>query len=389
MGTGKTSYAIQKMNEDADGRYIYITPYLSEVQRIKEQCENKRFYEPVNKGGGKLDNLHKLLREGKNIASTHALFRNYNDITKELINIGGYTLILDEVVDVVEQLKLQKDDLPTILESGFAEVRDNFLVWIKDDYQGEYNFVRDIAKNGNLVVVNNIVLMWTFPIDIFKSFKEVYVLSYLFHAQIQKYYYDFYNMKYEYYDVKNKDGRYYLVEKQEGIDTSDKSNIAKNINILQDDKLNSIGNNYYNLSSTWFSKPENKDFLVILKNNLYNYFCNKTKAKSKQIMWTTFKNYKSKLKGKGYTKSFAPVNARATNKYVDRNIVAYCVNVFLNPLIKQFFLGNGIKVNEDDYALSEMLQFIWRSAIRVNKPITIYIPSSRMRELLEHWMGDR
>ncbi|MNR36774.1 hypothetical protein D3C85_1547400 [compost metagenome] len=40
------------------------------------------------------------------------------------------------------------------------------------------------------------------------------------------------------------------------------------------------------------------------------------------------------------------------------------------------------------YALSEMVQFIWRSRIRDGKEINLYIPSKRMRELLKEWLND-
>ena len=38
--------------------------------------------------------------------------------------------------------------------------------------------------------------------------------------------------------------------------------------------------------------------------------------------------------------------------------------------------------------MSEMLQFLWRSAIREGKEINVYIPSIRMRKLLEQWIKD-
>ena len=68
--------------------------------------------------------------------------------------------------------------------------------------------------------------------------------------------------------------------------------------------------------------------------------------------------------------------------------MAYTVNRFLNPLVTQFFKLAGVEIDEDAYALSEMLQFIWRSAIRDGRPITIYIPSFRMRRLLEKWIDE-
>ena len=66
--------------------------------------------------------------------------------------------------------------------------------------------------------------------------------------------------------------------------------------------------------------------------------------------------------------------------------MAYCVNYFLNPLIKNYFITFGVRIEEDKCALSEMLQWIWRSAIREGKDITIYVPSMRMRTLLLDWM---
>jgi Zn-dependent alcohol dehydrogenase len=50
MGSGKTSYAIQKMIEDTQNNYIYITPFLTEVQRIKDQCKDRKFMSLLTKG---------------------------------------------------------------------------------------------------------------------------------------------------------------------------------------------------------------------------------------------------------------------------------------------------------------------------------------------------
>ncbi len=46
-----------------------------------------------------------------------------------------------------------------------------------------------------------------------------------------------------------------------------------------------------------------------------------------------------------------------------------------------------MSIQEDTYALSEMLQFIFRSAIRDGKEIELYIPSFRMRQMLKEWIG--
>jgi hypothetical protein len=83
---------------------------------------------------------------------------------------------------------------------------------------------------------------------------------------------------------------------------------------------------------------------------------------------------------------FIPSNAKATNDYRRVASVAYLVNVFYNPLIKSYFESMDVPVYEDLYALSQMVQWIWRSRIREKEPITVYIPSERMRGLLKRWL---
>ena len=73
MGTGKSSCAINLMNEDTEHNYIYITPYLDEADRIAKACSGRRFMTPQHNGVGKLKSLHQLLANKMNIASTHAL----------------------------------------------------------------------------------------------------------------------------------------------------------------------------------------------------------------------------------------------------------------------------------------------------------------------------
>ena len=142
-----------------------------------------------------------------------------------------------------------------------------------------------------------------------------------------------------------------------------------------------------------------------MKQNLTNYYKNIVNAKSDTIAWSTFKDFKPFLTDKGrkntrpltaderkfpdkskHLQCFIPVNSRATNMYSDRYNLAYLVNVYPHPSVVKFFCKKDIEVNSDSYALSEMLQWIWRSRIRNGLPVNIYIPSSRMRNLLEQWL---
>lgn len=396
MGKGKSSWAIQMMNDNADRNYVYITPFLSEVERIKTQCTSSKFYEPLQRGKGKRDSLHKLLATGRNIASTHALFRTSTEITRELVRNGEYVLILDEVMDVVEQLQLKVGDIKILLSQGLITIGENgIIVWNDEnfDYDSRYDDVRDMAKNNSLIYVNDKILMWNFPIQVFSAFNEVYILTYKFSGQVQRYYYDFHNIEYNYNTIIGEYGNYQLkhLDNLEQLrEYDDFESLRPLINILDHDKLNNIGDGKFSLSSGWFDRNNNANssvLLDVLQKNIYNYFRNISKAKSNDLLWTTLKESRPKLSGNGYSKGFLSCNIRATNDYGDRHNLAYCINVFLNPLISTYFTDRGVDVNEEDYALSEMLQWIWRSAIRNGKSINVYIPSSRMRYLLMDYLG--
>lgn len=388
MGTGKTTWAIQQMQEDNNNNYIYITPYLSEIQRIKKSVTNKKFYEPLNFGKGKLDSLHNLIIQNKNIASTHSLFKMATEETIKLLKANSYILILDEVMNVVEEVNLKRDDIDLLLKNELIIIeKDNKVLWNKDkiELDTQYNLLKNMCLNENIFYVNNTLLMWTFPIKIFKAFKDVYVLTYLFKGQIQRYYYDLYNINYKYHSVKldRKINKCTLINY---IEKYNMKQISNNINILLNDKINNIGLDDYSLSKSWFTKSKNKILIKQLKKNVENYFRNKIKGKSKINMWTTYKDYKNKLIGKGYTNGFVSLNCRATNDYIDKENLVYCANIFLNPIIKQFFIDKKVDVDEDIFALSELIQWVWRSRIRNNQSINIYIPSQRMRNLLINWL---
>lgn len=58
MGSGKTSAAINLMNNAGnDQNFIFITPYLNEVERIKKSVNNRQMYEPKVKKKGTKHNI--------------------------------------------------------------------------------------------------------------------------------------------------------------------------------------------------------------------------------------------------------------------------------------------------------------------------------------------
>ncbi|UML51007.1 hypothetical protein MKS87_11480 [Bacillus subtilis] len=394
MGSGKTSAAIDMINNSGtDENFIFITPYLDEVDRIKKSISSKQIYEPKVKKKGdktqyKFESFHELLSQNKNIVATHNLFKNANDETKELILSGNYTLILDEVMEVVEQLRVKKHDLTTLFESKLIYVEDGFVKWNeeKKDYETRYDDIRDMALNNNLMYFKDNILIWNFPADIFKLFKEVYILTYMFDAQIQRYYYDINNIKYQKYVSEFIDGQYRFTKHNTEYESILKAQLRNKIKIYEGN-LNTVGQLDYSLSSNWY-KNKSPYTIKKVKNNVFNYFNNIVKSSSDEAMWTTYSEHKNKIKGNGYTKGFVSCNARATNDFKHKKHLVYTINRYVNTVLYNYFKEKyQISIDQDAFALSELVQWIWRSAIRDGEEITLYIPSLRMRELLIGWLN--
>ena len=407
-GYGKSSWAIQYMNDNEDISFIYITPFLDEVKRIKEECTRRIFKEPIQNGNGKMENLLTLLSEGTNIATTHALFKNMDERCIQYLKNNEYVLIMDEVVDVVQEVDIKKDDIDMLIRDGKIKVLDdNRIIWIGENYDGSFNKYKLHLKNGDCYLFQNSIIMWTFPTKILKLFKHTYILTYLFEGSLQCNYYQMNNIKYEYKSVRKIEKealgeprpRYELCEfyiPKIGLELRNKIHIYEG-------KLNDIGKSKDKrinpLSKSWYEKKgKTNERCELIKNNMYNYFFNICKSKSQENMWVTFKDYKSKCGGKGFkgrdikmadgsikNTCFVPLNSRATNEFRHKKYLAYGINRFMSPILKNFFLSKGVEVDEEMYVLSEFIQWIWRSAIRDGNDIYIYIPSERMRSILNKY----
>ena len=52
-----------------------------------------------------------------------------------------------------------------------------------EGYNGRYNDLMKRAMTGELFYLNNTMLLYSYPIELLRSFEDVYVLTYMFAAQ--------------------------------------------------------------------------------------------------------------------------------------------------------------------------------------------------------------
>ena len=77
---------------------------------------------------------------------------------------------------------------------------------------------------------------------------------------------------------------------------------------------------------------------------------------------------------------------RGTNDYSQCSTLIYLYDQHPNPSLVNWLDAGGVNFS-DKYALTELIQWIWRSRVRNNQPITIYMPSERMRKILDNWLS--
>lgn len=369
------------MNSNREKKFLYITPYLTEVDRIESGCKEMNFMQPDADPCKSVD-LLSLLREGRNIATTHALFDQVNDLHLQAVLKYRYTLVIDERYYVLNEIGVKNDDVRSIIDLRLIEQLDNHrVVWANKRYTGVFNQIKSEFKNRDVYLYRNMLFSMV-PIKVFDAFEDVYIITYMFEGQLMSRYFKLYNRVYSYlYVDKNHD----FVDYDTGINNV--SGFKDLITVVDKYEMNRVGKEYRSLSHGWFLRKENSKQIEEIQKNTYNFFRNIARVKSNKVLWTTYKDVKNKLKGAGYTKGFVVHNVRATNMYSDRTAVAYLLNKYYNPVIKGFFKEMGLDIDENVFALSEMIQFIWRSAIRNGEPIICYIPSKRMRSLFIDWLN--
>lgn len=415
-GVGKTHRAIEMMCVDENSRYIFVSPYLSEIERVIDESEDTygvKFKEPISRDFGdkkisKTADFRRLLQEGVNIATTHVLFEGLGSEEYGLIKKGGYKMVLDEVLQVVKVLSYNMKDfeyMSMMKVMKKSDHDDDLYVCTDEEYAGSISGIKrllKLAKNNGIHRYgdsnNNFTFIWLFSAELFESLDGVTILTYMFEGQAMEAYLNMNGLEYEKIGCTRENGFGAYTE-------SSQKEVKKLIKILDKPRYNELGRkNSTKYSSSWWKKAGTSE-VDLLKSQMRGFF---RTGNSKESMWTVFKGgnigerqevingeiitskvgkNEKKLMGKGYAKGFVSITARATNKYAHKARLAYMANIYVNPIIGNYTTKKGFKIDQDKFALSELIQWVYRSRVRNGEPIEIFIPSIRMRTLLQEWLN--
>lgn len=267
------------MNNHPYDLFIFATPYLDEIKRIKAST-TATFYDPQNfqrtdlLGGNagsksKLEDFNDLLAMGRNIVTTHRTFCNASQETIRILQDNNYNLIIDESVDVLLPLNdivdtsencVNKKDTELMKSNGLIQIDEDCRVrWtggslpIDGDERHKYCEVQRHADNGTLLLIDEKFFVWEFPVDVFKSMESIMILTYMVEGSYMGAYLKLHNMEYDKVSVAGSYGKGFEL-KPYGIDMEQRNLLRKLITIYHDDPPVDYGP----LSVTWYRRNVEK-----------------------------------------------------------------------------------------------------------------------------------
>ena len=436
MGTGKTNKIIEQIRTSKHPVLILVERQ-SEVDRIKDALGadivsvREEFEDEDTEHSSCSGALEVLADTGKHLVSTHQLMRYWSDRFLRSVKVQGYELIIDEALTGILQVdEVPHSDISLFLESDSLRIKENskperIVAGLQDEdghcLPTKYRQLERRVRNKTVYLYTqrndagkpHYRLIETLRLDIWDSFRKIWVLTYKFSGSLLKYYLDLHKIEFEtisivedeYADYIDPQGHKYrdLIKIYNGR-YNDFDRYETDRRAVRD-----------GLTVSWSERKQGgRARREKTRRNIRNYFQTAKRtngATLETFAWTYHKKflndvYSNELgskkntyaywdtnKRKGLTEkecravTWLPQNLRGTNDFMHKTHMAYCSNTYMDGTLKRFLSNNGVSVDEETFALNQMIQWLWRGCIRNGEPMDVYIPSRRMRNMLEKWLG--
>ena len=411
MGSSKTNKIIEWIKNKPTEKFIYVIPNLSELEdsdNNPSRILSIGFVTPElsEEHKTKSDSLYSLLKQGANIACTQSLYKMLSKSHLELIKKHQYNVILDEelsLIDVYEQASTS--DLVSLLNDGKVKINeeDGMVEWCAnevvtkpylDNKHKHHLFYKHITSEyiyaGRCTVEDGVyqkvIMVSQITKDLVACAKRIVVITYLFKGSIL--------------DAFLKIKGFNIVKFEDiGIVEPPLDEVVSRITLLPYEKQFSK----FKLNSTWWKNASKEDITAIGKyirrvadkysdnKDLVMWTCPSGRVRSEAKVGTVnFVAPKGYLTDSNGNKIWLGCSVRATNKYAHKKLAIHCFDRYPHTVIESYLEDYGVKIDREVFAISELLQWLFRSNCRLpDGSVTLAIASKRMYDLYVDWTKGR
>ena len=389
-GSGKTHEMLDQLKEATGQSYLIVLPTLDEADRYTDALGDQ-VEVPVPEDTKAEDILH-LLNQGSTIVTTHALFDRMD--SRHHYFLKDYVAVVDEAVEVIKPIDGPVRGFEEVyVAHGYAKIEDDGRVIALGRWKDEIDRADGVLSRTllNLAIKGRLWKsvdsgFWSnqLPLEVFTLPIKMVVMTYLH--------------QYSYLSLfLQHKGIAYRVKRNDEQEQAFRLFCKEYVEVTR-------GSSAYLESCNW-SATATKKITGAKAAKIKAAMANVRKrdlgdVETEDIIWSTLKAAKEIIggaKGKTTAHNFVSRSTKGTNKHDQASVGLYLNSIHLHPTIAGFY--HASPEFKDGYALSEMLQWVFRMRCRRyglhnNEPLEairtkVIAPSKRMRDLWERYLdGD-
>lgn len=388
-GTGKTTAIFKHMESDQRLPWLYLSPLKEEAEdRVLKECESLDivFHTTKNQTGNLSTYLLGLLQEGKNVSCTHKLTEFFTKEHIKQIRDMRYRVVCDEELSLIDAFTISPADIKFLTDENLiSKDTENFgrITFLRPDMadSARYGDVKRLAERGCLYGDKNsdTMLVTYLSPDIVLAAEDFYLLTYNFTGGVMEAFLKLFSIQVSKFELP-------LLKTSKEV----KERLSSLIEIYETPKVKEFleAQNRNSLSSSWWGMPKRGLLSQASLKKIMSSLRVSSGFKLNEIFYTipmtSFKKVKS---AETPEKNLIGYNCRATNEYSNKKYAIHAYNLFPNLVVKQYLQGYGFTVDDEQYALNNTIQWLFRGCIRKDEPMKVTFLSLRMKEIFTKWLN--
>lgn len=391
-GCGKTHAVFDYMSKNQDKPWLYLSP-------LKDEIDNRVFKEANRVGmdfvvpdegvdSTKTDQIYYMLKEGKNVACTHNLMLRFQDRHIAKILKHGYRVVCDEELNLISGYNIRKEDREFLLKHELIKVVDEKgKIEFTDpdmDTEARYGDVKRLADMGCLFAAKRStgILVCQLSTKLIEAADQFILISYSYEGSIMHTFLSLHGFNYKPLSGIS------LHRSEQDI----KNRLKQLITLINTPSVKKVRRKYPLSKSWWENSPkENQEEVIKAMRAVFKG----SKIPASDLFYTLPKNRVIREDGKTapmqvkelQKNNFLACSVRATNEYANKRLAIHAYSLHPNHSVKTYLQDLGYECDDTNYALTTLIQWLWRGCIRNEEPMQVAILSDRMYMIFIEWLN--